>query len=243
MIRGAGGGSLLTLVIPHVITFNQVMSAPNPTLLYHSSLLKFKAWKIQRFIVTTTKTKTHRINLFCFRVNKKTMRTHEMEQTWIGKASISALRATNGGDPVPMAATTPVLATGHRYPTPSSSSSRLMTALVANSSNASSGFSWISLLIIFIQSTATGSLASPVMISFSEEFRLVTSTEFREDCKFKQEKEETVVIDIRKKMKSRFRNPMAEIYESDNYKNQEFMYVFIQNHSVVISIKYLVTIK
>lgn len=92
------------------------------------------------------------------------------EGTWIGKASISALRATKGGEPDPMVATTPVRATGHRYVTPSCSSSRLMSALVLNSSYASSGCSWISLLTFFIQSTVLGSLANPIILSLAEEF-------------------------------------------------------------------------
>jgi hypothetical protein len=56
---------------------------------------------------------------------------------------MSARSATNGGPPVPTAATTPVPATGCLYATPMASSSLRTSALVSCSSNASSGRSWM----------------------------------------------------------------------------------------------------
>ena len=119
-----------------------------------------------------------------------------------------------------MVATTPVLATGHRYPTPSSSSSRLMTALVANSSYASSGFSWISLLILFIQFTVNGSLATPVMWSLTEEFQYGVN-EFREGCRLKQE-QKGLAMEIRKTMRKGRGTSMAESLKMDWWIRNSF---------------------
>lgn len=89
--------------------------------------------------------------------------------TWIGKASISALRATNGGEPEPMVATTPVRATGQRYGIPIRSNSSLIRELVLNSWKASSGYLWISLLIFTIHSTVSASFASSFTSSIREQ--------------------------------------------------------------------------
>jgi len=72
---------------------------------------------------------------------------------------MSALRPILGPSPDPIEATTPVLATGHEYSTPSASSSDRMSSLVSCSSKASSGFWWILLLMLFNQLVNSGSRA------------------------------------------------------------------------------------
>lgn len=79
--------------------------------------------------------------------------------TWTWRASISALRPNHGCTPDPTEATTPVVATGHRYLIPSESSSNLMSSLVLNSSKATSGYSCILLLTLFNHSKNSDSLA------------------------------------------------------------------------------------
>lgn len=131
-----------------------------------------------------------------------------------------------------MVATTPVLATGHRYPTPSSSSSRLMTALVANSSYASSGFSWISLLILFIQFTVNGSLATPVMWSLTEEFQYGVN-EFREGCRLKQE-QKGLAMEIRKTMRKGRGTSMAESLKMDWWiRNSKVIFLYTRHKGYV----------
>jgi hypothetical protein len=69
---------------------------------------------------------------------------------------MSPRSATNGGPPVPTDATTPVPATGYLYATPIASSSRLTSALVSCSWNASSGRSWMAPLTPAIHAANSG---------------------------------------------------------------------------------------
>lgn len=93
----------------------------------------------------------------CMHTNNKQIK---IRSTWIGRASMSALIATNGGPPVPIQARIPVLANGYLYPIPILSNSSLTNWLVLTSSKASSGFSWIFLLTLLNQLTVSGRRAT-----------------------------------------------------------------------------------
>lgn len=91
---------------------------------------------------------------------------------------MSALTATKGGPPVPIEARIPVLAKGNRYPMSNRSSSSRTNRLVSNSSNASSGCSWILRRIVFSQSTFSGRFAK---LSTSSEQASVQTSQLRWD--------------------------------------------------------------